>query len=120
MAPQKQVLIADPDVESARVLNQSLRQRGFHVYVAQDGSKALELAVLRQPDVTLFDESCALLDARTFVQILHTNPRTQDIRVVLTGKAADAGLLDHALDGYLQKPLDVEQVVSLVEHLLYR
>ena len=39
----------------------------FNAY-APDGSRALEVAVLRHPDMILFDENCRLLDARTFAQ----------------------------------------------------
>jgi CheY-like chemotaxis protein len=78
------ILIADPDVDSARALTKALRQKGHQVHYAPDGSRALELAVMRHPDLVLFDERCRLLDARTFSQILRTNPRTEDVPVVLT------------------------------------
>ncbi len=90
MAQTRKILIADPDLESVRTLSKALRQRGYQVHFAPDGSRALEVAVLRHPDLTLFDDGCRLLDAKTFVQILRTNPRTEDIPVVLTTESFDA------------------------------
>ena len=45
MATARKILIADPDITAARALTRSLRPRGYAVYYAPDGSKALELAV---------------------------------------------------------------------------
>src|SRR5688572_18883456 len=89
MAQPRKILIADPDIEAVRALSRSLREKGHQVHYAPDGSRALELAVLRHPDLVLFDEECTLLDAKTFGQILRTNPRTEDIPVVLTAVNID-------------------------------
>src|SRR5690242_3243932 len=104
MAQARQILIADPDLESARALSKGLRQRGYQVHYAPDGSRALETAVLRHPDLTFFDEGCSLLEARTFINILKTNPRTEDIPVVLTTSSLDTDRLRGLRDGYLKKP----------------
>ena len=88
MTAVRKVLIADPDLDSARVLSKALRQRGYQVHYAQDGSRALEVAVLRHPDVVLFDQACPLIEPAVFAQILRTNPRTEGIPVVVTSAAA--------------------------------
>ena len=85
MPPARKILIADPDPSPVRALAPALRQRGYQVHAAKDGAKALQVAILRFPDVVLFDERCQMLDARTFVRIIRTNPRTERIPVVLTG-----------------------------------
>src|SRR5574338_1245092 len=90
MPPVRKILLADPDTAAVRGLAQHLRQRGYQVHAARDGSRALQIAILRFPDVVLFDERAPLLDARTFVRILRTNPRTERIPVVLCGEAPDA------------------------------
>jgi hypothetical protein len=46
--------------------------------------------VLRHLDVVLFDRSCPVLEARTFVDILRTNPRTDTIPVIVTASAEEA------------------------------
>src|SRR3954462_14901321 len=104
MAPAKKILIADPDLDAVRALTRALRQKGYQVHYAPDGSRALEVAVLRHPDLTLFDESCTLLEAKTFINILKTNPRTEDIPVVLTTSSLDSDRLRSLRDGYLKKP----------------
>lgn len=117
MAQQRKILIADPDVEAVRSLSKALRQKGYQVHYAPDGSRALEVAVLRHPDLTLFDEACKLLDARTFTNILRTNPRTEDIPVVLTTAAYDADKVRGLRDGYLKKPFNLDEVLSRIDHI---
>ncbi len=66
----------------------------------------------------IFDERCPLLDARTFVRILRTNPRTERIPVILTGEALD---LDRArLGTYLRKPFNQDEVLARIEQVFRR
>src|SRR5512136_3051451 len=104
MAQARKILIADPDPSTARALAPALRQRGYQVQGARDGSRALQVAILRFPDLVLFDERTPLLDARTFLRILRTNPRTERIPVVLTGESADPAKV--RAGAWLRKPWD--------------
>ncbi|HUM09591.1 MAG TPA: response regulator [Myxococcaceae bacterium] len=121
MSSVRKVLLADPDLASVRALTRALRQKGCQVYSARDGGRALELAVLRHPDLVLFDRSCPVLDARTFVDILRTNPRTDTIPVVVTASAEQA---DEAMrDGpgaLLRKPYNLDEVLAHIDDLLAR
>src|SRR5512142_1546697 len=118
MPPVRKILIADPDPAVVRTLAPALRRRGYQVHGARDGSRALQIAILRFPDLVLFDERCPLVDARTFVRILRTNPRTESIPVVLTGEAVDA---DRArLGTYLRKPFNLDEVLGRIEQIFRR
>jgi CheY-like chemotaxis protein len=121
MTTIRKVLLADPDLTSVRALTRALRQKGCQVYSARDGARALELAVLRHPDLVLFDHACPVLDARTFVDILRTNPRTDTIPVVVTTSAEQA---DQAMrDGpgpLLRKPYNLDEVLAHIDDLLAR
>ncbi|MBF5042619.1 response regulator [Aggregicoccus sp. 17bor-14] len=120
MPPVRKILIADPELDSVRSLSRALRQRGYQVHYAPDGSRALEVAVLRHPDLVLFDEACKLLEARTFIQILRTNPRTDDIPVVLTTAQVDADQARGLRDGFLKKPFNLDEVLARIEHVFRR
>ncbi len=65
MATPRKILISDPELETVRNLSKALRQRGYQVSYAPDGSRALEMSVLRHPDVVLFDDDCTLIDAKS-------------------------------------------------------
>lgn len=120
MASARKVLMADPDVGSVRALTKALRARGYQVMYAPDGSKALEVAVLRHPEVILFDEHCTLIEARNFIQILGSNPRTEDIPVVVTTTARDSDRFRQLREGVLQKPFNLDEVMARIDHLCRR
>ena len=120
MATPRKILIADPELDVVRSLSKALRQRGYQVAYAPDGSKALEIAVLRHPDVVLFDDDCTLIDAKSFVNILTSNPRTGDIPVVLTTHDPDVDSLRNFREGYLKKPFNLDEVLSRIDHLCRR
>jgi DNA-binding response OmpR family regulator len=120
MSQARKILIADPDLEAVRPLSKALRQKGYQVHYAPDGSRALEVSVLRHPDLVLIDEGCKLIDARTFSNILRTNPRTEDVPVVVTTDQLDADRLRGLRDGYLRKPFNLDEVLSRIEHVFRR
>jgi CheY-like chemotaxis protein len=120
MAQPRKVLIADPELTVVRPLTRALRQRGYQVGYAPDGSKALEVAVLRHPDVILYDEQCTLIEAKNFTQILASNPRTADIPVVLTTGGGDLDVLRSFREGFLRKPYNLDEVLSRIDHLCRR
>lgn len=120
MAQARKVLLADPDVGAIRALTKALRARGYQVQHAPDGSKALEVSVLRHPDVILFDETCTLIEARSFIQILGSNPRTEDIPVVVTTTARDLDKFRQLREGVLQKPFNLDEVIARIDHLCRR
>jgi DNA-binding response OmpR family regulator len=118
MAPVRKILFADPDPATVRLLAPALRRLGYQVHAARDGSRALQVAILRFPDLVIFDERCPLLDARTFVRILRANPRTERIPVILTGEALDQ---DRArLGTYLRKPFNQDEVLARIEQAFRR
>lgn len=121
MTTVRKVLLADPDLTSVRALTRALRQKGYQVYSARDGARALELAVLRHPDLVLFDHGCPVLEARTFVDILRTNPRTDTIPVVVTASPehADEARRD-GLGALLHKPFNLDEVLAHIDDLLAR
>lgn len=120
MASARKILIVDPDAEAARSLARALRERGYQLHAAPDGARALEISVLRHPDLILFDETSRLLEAKTFMQILRTNPRTEDIPIIVTGHGHDLERLRTYRDGYLRKPFNVDEVLSRIEQLFRR
>ncbi len=118
----KTILMADPNLAASRKLASAMRRQGHRVLSVRDGSKALELAVLRAPDLVLYDVDCPLLDARVFAQILGANPRTASVPVVLMGPdhVSSEGVRGHLRTTFLQKPFNIDEVMARVSQLLRR
>jgi len=117
----RKILLADPDLVSVRALTRALRQKGCQVYSARDGGRALELAILRSPDLVLFDRACPVLEARTFADILRTNPRTDTIPVIFTASAEEPDEAQRDVPGaLLRKPYNLDEVLAHIDDLLAR
>jgi len=116
MSAPKKILFADPDPDALRAVAPLLRARGYEVHAAIDGSRALELAILRTPDLVVYDSHTPLLDPKTFLRILRSNPRTEGIPVLLAGRRS--GSAGSAAVGWLEKPYQPEVLLARVDHLL--
>ena len=118
MSAPKKILFADPDPDALRAVAPLLRERGYEVHAATDGSRALELAILRTPDLVVYDSHTPLLAPKTFLRILRSNPRTEGIPVLLAGRRS--GSAGSAAAGWLEKPYQPEVLLARVDHLLRR
>jgi CheY-like chemotaxis protein len=113
------ILIADPDPATARLLAPRLRQEGHTITAVKNGSRALERAILRVPDLVVFDLACGMLDWRTFRRILRANPRTEHVPVLFTATAVEQAPTS-ARDGFLIKPFNVDEVLARIAQVFRR
>lgn len=79
------VLVCSPNDGERQAILQALSAQGIEVKGARDGGRALEVAVLEQPDLVVFDAESGVLDAPRFCEILRGNPRTEKTPVIVTG-----------------------------------
>lgn len=116
---RRTILIADPDLEVARALKKGL-QDSYEILVARDGSKALELSVLRYPDLIFFYRNCPLIGATQFLRILRSNPRTEDIPLIVLSDEEVVANTTGYLDGVLVKPLNLDEVRAHITQVFRR
>lgn len=111
------VLIAVPDEAERQAIAQVLAAAGIEVKSARDGSRALEVAVLEQPDLVVYDADAGVLDPGRFCEILRGNPRTESTPVIVTGNDARAGGLGITAT-FVPRPFSVEGIAQRVRELL--
>ena len=89
---------------------------------AMQGSRGIELARDHQPDLIILDLHLPDLSGSDVLTRLCTDPRTKQIPVVILSADATPGrvkrLLEQGARDYLTKPLDVRQVLTLVDETL--
>lgn len=120
MAEKRRILIADPDIATVRALKGALAD-DFEILTAKDGSRALELSVLKYPDLILFHRHCPLIGATQFLRILRTNPRTEEVPLIVLSEqrlAADAP--PGYLEGVLVKPLNLDEVRAHITSVFHK
>jgi len=117
----KKVLLAEPDIESAKVLGKALKERGFEVLYAKDGPKALQHAVGGAPDVMVSEISLPLLNAVKIAQILKSNPKSKDMPIVfLSSGVINPAYLPYFQNTIVKKPYNVDEVLTRIDACLFK
>jgi DNA-binding response OmpR family regulator len=121
---KKQLLLVEPDPQSLRVLEVSLKKAGFSVTTAGDGADALTKVELSTPDLILSDTRLPRLDGYELVRRLKERPELAAIPVVfLTGQRSIEDKirgLELGVEDYLTKPIFVRELIARVNLLLAR
>ena len=121
----KKVLIVDDDVRNVFALTSVFERRGMEVVFAENGREGLE-ALKSNPDVSLvlMDIMMPEMDGYEATRAVREIPEFQRLPIVaLTAKAMkgdrEKSIASGASD-YITKPVDVDQLLSLMRVWLYR
>ena len=113
------LLLVEDDAATRRALALTLRDEGYHVVEAADGSAAL--AALAEVDVVLLDLSLPDADG---VQLCRRIRGTSDLPVIMvTGRSASEQVvagLEAGADDYVTKPVVGSELAARVRALLRR
>jgi CheY-like chemotaxis protein len=121
----RKVLIIDDDVRNVFALTSALEVHGIDIAYAENGREGIE--VLRaNPDVdlVLMDVMMPEMDGYSTTQAIRKMPSFDRLPIIaLTAKAMkgdrDKSIASGASD-YITKPVDIEQLLSLMRLWLYR
>ncbi len=112
------VLLVDDNAQNLKVLYETLKDRGYHLLIANDGEKALTLAHRHRPEVILLDIMMPDLDGYQVCERLKADPATADCAVVFLSALddVDAKLRGFSLGGadYIAKPFQAQEVIARV------
>ncbi len=115
------ILLADQDQKSLVQLRDQLKARGFEVKAVQDGSKALEIAIIDTPDLLIVGTDLPFIPVAKFTEILRSNPRTDKTPIIFIGENEQA--LDEiktVKDSFVPKPIDLRHLVAEIGRILGR
>lgn len=115
------VLVIDDDDELADVVRQVLRDANYSVATVRHGAAALELVRHIAPDLILLDLTMPIMDGWSFVSQYRRTAK-ESARIVLLTANAHAAEIARTLgaDGYITKPFDVDDLVTIVGRELSR
>ncbi len=120
----KLILVIDDDADQRLFLDGVLSASGYRVAAATDGEAGLAAAASLSPDFIILDVRMPRLNGYQACRALKRNPVTAERPVlVLTSKdePADAFWAREAgADAFLQKPVDVPQLLETISRLMDR
>lgn len=115
----KKILVIDDEEWLREMVQLALRQRGYDVLEAENGSVGIEKARKELPDLVLCDVNMEKVDGYLTLSSLRSEPTTAAIPFILmTGLADNAGMrhgMELGADDYLPKPFTLDALYAAVE-----
>ena len=120
----KTVLIADDDVRNIFSLTKALEMQKMKVFPAMDGKEALKiLNETENIDVVLMDMMMPELDGYETIRNIRAFDRYKKVPILAVTAKAMKGDREKCIEAgasdYISKPVDVDQLISLLRVWLY-
>jgi phosphoserine phosphatase RsbU/P len=113
-----QILIADDDDVSRRILGAILEKAGYKVAYAVDGEDCLEKIKQNIPRILLLDWVMPKMDGIDVCRAIQSDPLLQSIYIILVtsrqGTANKVLALDEGADDFLSKPIEPEELLARI------
>ena len=117
----EQILVVEDNDRNMKLFRDVLRATGYRTLEASSGGQALLLASEHRPALVLMDIRLPDMDGMEALSRLRMDARTASIPVLaLTAQAmkGDSERFRQAgFDGYLSKPVDIDELLATVERL---
>jgi two-component system, cell cycle response regulator DivK len=109
------VLLAEDSHDTRSMLKRAFELKGYRVFEAEDGQKALEMARRYRPSLIVIDLNMPVLDGlETVKNVRDLEGPGEQVPIVAITAYDVPGMEDAALetgcDRYLRKPLDLEEL----------
>lgn len=118
----KKILIVDDEPTIVMSLEYTFKKKGFEVYIARDGSEALEILEKVTPAIIVLDVMMPKVDGYKTIKLIKENDRLKDTKVIFLSAKNKASDVEKGLqlgaDRYMLKPFSVKKLVSEVNELL--
>lgn len=115
----ERVLIVEDNEKNMKLFRDILQAMGYNPLEASSGEQALALAAENPPALVLMDIQLPDIDGSEALKRLRSDERTAGIPVLaLTAQAMQGDrerFLDAGFDGYLSKPVDVDELIAAVQ-----
>ncbi|MGH8563542.1 MAG: Hpt domain-containing protein [Gammaproteobacteria bacterium] len=118
------VLVVDDSLTVRKSTTRLLAREGFRVATARDGVEALDQVRVALPDVILLDIEMPRMDGFELTRVLHSDPRTAGIPIIMiTSRTAEKHrqyAMDLGVRLYLGKPYSEGDLVAHIAHCTER
>lgn len=120
---RKKILIADDHYEVRELLKDTLESEDREIHFAENGRKAVELAMEQQPDIIIMDIMMpGRINGLEATQQIKTEEKNRDIKIIiLSAKGKDRDKINALKAGasaFIEKPFSPADLQKKVETLL--
>lgn len=119
---KRKALIVDDEFHIVQVVAIKLRNNGFDVATAENGSQAYDLACRTKPDIIVTDYQMPIMNGLELIEKLRQNPQTASIPVIMLtarGFSIEDRLQEQLrVSACLSKPFSPREVLGIIEDVL--
>lgn len=116
------VLIVEDVDDSRYFMRLELEQMGYLVIEAEDGAKAVEIALRERPDIILMDLTLPVMDGLAATAIIRDNEQMREVPIIAVTAHQESDLRAEAkasgFNAYVTKPIDIPWLDELIKGLL--
>ncbi len=120
----KKVLVVDDEIHIIHVVAIKLRNNGYEVISADNGSEAFELACKEKPDIIVTDFQMPIMTGLELVEKLRQHQETKDIPVIMLTARNFAIPKEQQeelrISDCLSKPFSPKELLGNIEDVLYQ
>ena len=115
----EQILVVEDNEKNMKLFRDVLRATGYRTLEASTGAQALIVATVHQPALVLMDVRLPDMGGVEVLRRLRMDERTATIPVLAVTAQAMKGdrarFIEAGFDGYLSKPVDIDEFLATVE-----
>jgi two-component system response regulator MprA len=118
---KERILVVDDDEKITNLLRRALSYEGYTTDIANDGHKALQLALEHHPDLVVLDIQLPGIDGLEVCRRLREGGDEPILMLTARDEISDrVHGLDSGADDYLAKPFALEELMARIRALLRR
>jgi two-component system alkaline phosphatase synthesis response regulator PhoP len=121
---KEKILIVDDEADILEIVGYNLKKEGFEVFTAENGKKAIEIAIEINPDLIILDVMMPEMDGMETCYQMRNIPALKDTLVTfLSARGEDYSQIagfDAGADDYITKPVKPRVLISKIKAILRR
>jgi two-component system, cell cycle response regulator DivK len=121
-AKRKRILVVEDNQIGLMLLSQLLKVHGYEILQTSEGSEAIDLARVEQPDLILMDIRLPDICGLDVTRLLKQDDHTKAIPIIAVTAFAMPGDerrgLESGCDAYITKPIIMDKLLRTIESFL--
>jgi len=121
---EQQILVVEDNEKNMKLVRDVLQATGYSTLEASTAGRAIALAVEHSPALVLMDIRLSGMDGLEALKQLRMDSRTERIPVLAVTAQAMKGdrdrFMEAGFDGYLSKPIDIDELLEAVARFCQR
>ena len=122
MAEKLKVLVVEDDLLNRMFYEAVFSQRDYDVHVVDDGAKVMDAVDAFRPDLVTMDINLPNVSGRRLIRKIRRDPTTRHVPILAitayAGKKDEEEIRKAGANGYLSKPLSIDQLLGAVDSLM--